>query len=86
MDKTKYQGEDASLGILLEESPVADDLIWISAAGFVNDAAVWFGRQELARDPNADVMVLSHGKERNYVLSRGNERNVTWQRAQAAAR
>ena len=83
MDKTKYQGEDASLGILLEESPVADDLIWISAAGFVNDAAVWFGKQELARDANADVMVLSHGKERNYVLSRGNERNVTWQRVQA---
>ena len=68
MDKAKDQGEDANLGISrkkkLGESSLAADLTWISAAGFVNDA-VWFGTQEVARDPNRkkDVLVLSHGME-----------------------
>ena len=69
MDKAKDQGEDGNLGISLKkklgESSLAADLTWVSAAGFVNDAAVWFGTQEAARDPNKkkDVLVLSHGME-----------------------
>ena len=65
MDGTEYQGEDVSLGIWLDESPMADHLIWISEAGFANDAPVWFGKQKLVRDPDADVMVLSHSKQGN---------------------
>ena len=70
MDKAKDQGEDANLGISrkkkLGESWLAADLTWVSAAGFVNDA-VWFGTQEVARDPNTkkkDVLVLSHGTDK----------------------
>ena len=84
---TKDHGEDANRGVSLTEtlgaSSLADDVTWTSAAGFVNDAAVWFGPQEVARDPTAAVLVLSHGSERQYVLSRGKRRNATWHRAPA---
>ena len=73
MDKAKDQGEDANLGISLTkklgESSLATDLTWVSAAGFVNDAAVWVGTQEVARDPNTKKkgragVVTRHGQKK----------------------
>ena len=61
MNGAEYQGEDVSIGIWLDESPLRDKIRWISGTGFVRE-------EENAEIPEEQVVVLSTNKKRKGMM------------------